>query len=144
MSLAHHAAADSLPRLGLDRPHVSVTVSLEALRGIGSASLIGVDASSLTASEAGRLARDANLMPLVLGGRSDPLEVGRERHLVTGGILAALACRDADFASLTAPSLPRSARPTASSRGTTAVALPLRTSSTVKSPLRPSQSPAHL
>ena len=100
MSLAHHAAAaGSLPRLGLDRPHVSVTVSLEALRdGIGSASLIGIDASSLTASEARRLACDANVIPVVLGGHCEPLDVGRRSRLVTSGIRAALTRRDAGCA----------------------------------------------
>ncbi|AQP46333.1 hypothetical protein BW730_00860 [Tessaracoccus aquimaris] len=100
MSLAHHsAAAGSLPRLGLDRPTVSITVSLESLRdGIGSADLIGIDAASLTAGEARRLACDANLIPVVLGGRSEPLDVGRRRRLVTSGIRAALTRRDAGCA----------------------------------------------
>lgn len=100
MALAEHAAAaGTLPRLGLDRPHIAVTVSLSALRdGIGSADLIGIDAASLTAAEARRLACDANLIPVVLGGRSEPLDVGRRRRLVTTGLRAALTRRDAGCA----------------------------------------------
>lgn len=130
MSLAHHAAAaGSLPRLGLDRPHVSVTVSLEALRdGIGSASLIGIDASSLTASEARRLACDANVIPVVLGGHCEPLDVGRRSRLVTSGIRAALTRRDAGCAFPHCTMRPRSARPTTSSPGTTAALPPWTTS----------------
>jgi len=41
-----------------------------------------------------RLACDAELIPAVLGSRSEPLDVGRTRRLVTPAIWAALVIRD--------------------------------------------------
>jgi hypothetical protein len=70
-----------------------VTVSLEALRdGRGSATLD--DGTPISATAARRLACDAHLVPAVLGGRAEVLDVGRARRLFTGHLRRALVLRD--------------------------------------------------
>jgi 5-methylcytosine-specific restriction protein A len=71
-----------------------VTVPLEALRtGLGQAKIAGVD-EPIPASVARRLAADAEIIPCVLGGESQPLDMGRSVRLATEGQRAALAIRD--------------------------------------------------
>jgi hypothetical protein len=41
-----------------------------------------------------KLACDATIIPMVLGSRSQPLDVGRTKRLVTPALLAALWARD--------------------------------------------------
>lgn len=48
----------------------------------------------LDASTARRLACDADIIPMVLGGPSQPLDVGRRERLVTKGMRAAVVVRD--------------------------------------------------
>ena len=48
----------------------------------------------LPAAEARRIACDAGIIPIVLGGESQPLDVGREERLVTPSIRRALIARD--------------------------------------------------
>jgi hypothetical protein len=61
---------------GGERPQIVVTVSLPVLQGlIGSASLaLG---GPINAEVARRIACDAELIPVVLGARGEPLDVGR-------------------------------------------------------------------
>jgi hypothetical protein len=71
-----------------------VTVSLETLQtGIGSASIAGVD-TPVSAATARRLACQANIIPIVLGGESEILDVGRVKRLFTTGQRLAMAVRD--------------------------------------------------
>ncbi|WP_432559547.1 DUF222 domain-containing protein [Granulicoccus sp. GXG6511] len=89
---AHQARADG-PVHGGDRPRVTLILSLGALvTGLGEMVLAG--GSSLTAAEARRLACDCDLIPAVLDGLGVPLDVGREKRLVTPEIRAALVLRD--------------------------------------------------
>lgn len=72
---------------------VLVTMGLAALTaGVGGASSPTGDV--LDAGAARRLACNANLIPVVLGGPSEPLDVGREVRLVTGGLRVAVLLRD--------------------------------------------------
>lgn len=48
----------------------------------------------LSAGVVRRMACDAGIIPVVLGGHSEPLDVGRERRLVTKGLRLALITRD--------------------------------------------------
>lgn len=82
-----------LPTRGGQRPHLVITLTLnDLIYGLGRISL---DAGgSLCALEARRLACDAGIVPMVLDGDSMPLDVGRERRLVTFALRAALAQRD--------------------------------------------------
>jgi len=52
------------------------------------------DGRELSAGELRRLCCDANLIPAVLGARSEPLDVGRAQRLVTPAIRRALTLRD--------------------------------------------------
>ena len=68
------ANAAAAPIDGGERPHLTLTMSLEDLRAqIGHAQLGGVaDLGSLTARQARRLACDAKVLPIVLDGDSQP------------------------------------------------------------------------
>ncbi|MBO1765481.1 HNH endonuclease signature motif containing protein [Allobranchiibius sp. GilTou38] len=52
------------------------------------------DGDHLDAGTLRRLACDADLIPAVLGGESEPLDVGRARRLFTGGLRTAIIHRD--------------------------------------------------
>ncbi|MGC3994531.1 MAG: DUF222 domain-containing protein [Propionicimonas sp.] len=82
------------PSVGGDRPRVVVTLDHEALRrGAAGAGLIA-DGEQLSAGELRRLCCDADLVPAVLGGASEVLDVGRANRLVTPAIRTALMLRD--------------------------------------------------
>jgi hypothetical protein len=93
------AGTDVPPSSHGSRPRVVVTVDHDALRqrvvgdGSGSAGL-GDLGSRLSAGAVRRLACDAEVLPVVLGGRSEVLDVGRARRLVTPPIWQALVIRD--------------------------------------------------
>ncbi|MEV7036901.1 DUF222 domain-containing protein [Amycolatopsis sp. NPDC051061] len=82
-----------LPMQAGERAHVMVAVSLEDLKsGVGRA-ILG-DLGTLSAAEARIHACDCMLIPTVLGGKSEPLDLGRQRRLVPPGIRRALYLRD--------------------------------------------------
>jgi len=86
-------AGGELPDHGGDRPQVAVTIDWEALRGrIGAAGLD--DGTMLSPAAARRVACDAAILPAVLGGVGQPLDVGRERRLFTGPLRRAVLLRD--------------------------------------------------
>ena len=94
VELAHRAlGAGDLPTEGGERPQVVVTVSLAVLRGrIGSASLaLG---GPINADVARRIACDAQVIPMVLGARGEPLDVGRASHTIPTAIRRAVIVRD--------------------------------------------------
>ena len=73
---------------------VSVTMTLDSLiSGLGTAHIDGVD-EPISARTARRLAADAMIIPVVLGGDSEPLDVGRASRLFTESQRRALAVRD--------------------------------------------------
>ncbi len=75
---------------------VLVTIDAEALRtGVGSATIAGVD-TPISAATARRIACDARVLPVVLGGASQPLDLGRSRRLFTEGQRLAMAIRDGE------------------------------------------------
>ncbi len=81
-----------LPLHGGDATTVIVTIDFEALRsGLGTAL---VDDTVITAADARRLACQASILPLVLGGESEPLDLGRSRRLFQPPQRKAMAVRD--------------------------------------------------
>lgn len=87
-------AAGALPETGRVRPTVSVNISLDALqRRIGGAGLLSTG-EVLSPAAARRLACDAKIIPMVLGGASQPLDVGRASRTVPAPMHAALVIRD--------------------------------------------------
>jgi hypothetical protein len=70
-----------------------VTLDLESLqRGVGVAEVS--TGGALTATEVRRLACSAHVLPAVLGGASEILDLGRSRRLFSPGQRKALAVRD--------------------------------------------------
>ena len=82
-----------LPAHGGDATTVIVTVPLDQLRTeLGTAQL--GDGTPITASEARRLACTSTIIPTVLGGKSEPLDLGRARRLFSPAQRKALRLRD--------------------------------------------------
>ncbi|MBN9106325.1 MAG: DUF222 domain-containing protein [Propionibacteriaceae bacterium] len=96
--VAAHSRRQVAPRNGGDRPRIVITLSHDKLTkhcadaGLG-ASLVR-DGHPVAASVVRRLLCDADLLPVVLGSYSEPLDVGRSVRLVTPAIRAALELRD--------------------------------------------------
>ena len=88
---AHGKGAASV---GGGRPRVVVTIRQKDLeRGLAHAGRLP-GGQQLSAGQFRRLACDAEILPVVLGGPSEILDVGRVRRLVTSAIRAALTQRD--------------------------------------------------
>jgi hypothetical protein len=86
-------AADDLPTTGGEPPHVTVTMHWDALRAqLGAAAMDY--GQRISAADARRLACDCKLIPVVLGGDSEPLDVGRATRTAPRGIRRALIARD--------------------------------------------------
>ena len=94
VSIARESLAHDSGRLAGTSVSLSVTVTLEALRtGLGTAKIAGID-EPISAATARRLAADAEIIPVVLGGESEPLDQGRAVRLSTEPQRRALAIRD--------------------------------------------------
>jgi hypothetical protein len=92
-SLLESLDPDRLPLHGGDGTTVMVTTDLATLRdGLGVA-VLGAE-TRITAGEARRLACNARIVPLVLGGKSEPLDLGRARRLFSPAQRKAMAIRD--------------------------------------------------
>jgi hypothetical protein len=86
-------AAEEFPTTAGEPPHVVVTIDWDALRtALGTATL---DYGQLiSATTARRIACDCKLIPAVLGGDGEALDVGRTQRSVPLGIRRALVARD--------------------------------------------------
>ncbi len=81
------------PQVGGERPHLTVTVSVEALRDLeGSAEL--ENAGPVPVEVARRLACDASIVRVVTAGSSEPLDVGRRTPVVSSAQRRAVIVRD--------------------------------------------------
>jgi hypothetical protein len=84
---------DRLPHAGGVNATVVVTMTIDQLRAeLGAAALD--TGGRISASQARRLACEAGIIPVVLGGASQPLDVGRKRRFHTEPQRAAMAVRD--------------------------------------------------
>jgi hypothetical protein len=82
-----------LPSDGGERPQVTVTIPFDPLtRSLGGGTLDTDD--PVTPEQARRLACDAQITPVVLGGEGQILDVGRSRRLISGSLHKALVARD--------------------------------------------------
>ncbi|MFF0267175.1 DUF222 domain-containing protein [Kribbella sp. NPDC004536] len=88
------ACGEVVPGFGA-KANITVTIDLDDLK-TATADAIGqtVYSNGLSAAAIRRLACDANVIPIVLGSRSEPLDVGRCERLVTKPIRRALNTRD--------------------------------------------------
>ena len=90
----HYAGCQSLPTVGGECARVMVNIDYDVFCGkLGTATLLNTD-TPITAQEARRLACDALLVPMVLDGSSEPLDVGREKRLFTLTLRQVLINRD--------------------------------------------------
>ncbi|PZS38888.1 MAG: HNH endonuclease [Pseudonocardiales bacterium] len=86
-------AAQDCPSTAGEPPHLTVTIDWDALRtGLGVATLDY--GTQISAEQARRWACDAKIIPVVLGGKSEPLDVGRALRTVPLSIRRALVARD--------------------------------------------------
>ncbi len=87
------AIQQAAPKHGGDRPHMVVLIDYDdLLSDCRGASL--ADGTQLTAGQLRQHACDAGILPIILGGPSGVLDVGREQRLVTPDIRHALQVRD--------------------------------------------------
>ena len=92
-ALLERVPSTSLPRHGGSATSVVVTLDVEALvSGLGSAGIS--TGGRISAGEARRLACGAGILPAVLGGRSEVLDLGRSRRLFSPAQRKALDLRD--------------------------------------------------
>lgn len=97
--VAHHCQESLAPNHCGDRPRIVVTLSYDKLAqaatdaGLIPGQLVG-STEPVPASLLRQWLCDADLMPAVLGGPSEVLDVGRTQRLVTPAIRAALELRD--------------------------------------------------
>jgi hypothetical protein len=86
-------ATTDLPANGGDRPQLIVTVAYDPLARQVAAGMADTG-QTLTPGQVRRLACDARVLPAVLGGDGEVLELGRSRRLFTGPVRRALTLRD--------------------------------------------------
>ena len=90
----HYSSCGKAPKHGSDRPRILVTIDYDTLVGrLGTATLLNTG-DRITAGEARRLACDAEIIPVVMGGRTVPLDVGRQRRLFTWTLRQLVIKRD--------------------------------------------------
>ena len=94
--LIENYPADKLPQTGGCSATVVVTMSLDQLTAdLETAGVCTLDTGGrITAAQARRLACTAGIIPIVLGGNSQVLDVGRRRRLHTEPMRLAMGVRD--------------------------------------------------
>ncbi len=92
--VAAHQQAQLAPTNGGDRPRIVVTVRHDQLRDDCAAGGVLDSGEHLTVGQLRLLACDAEILPAVLGGNSEILDIGRAQRLVTAPIRTALTLRD--------------------------------------------------
>jgi len=91
----HCLDSGELPARGGQKPHITITATLETLRGDPGSPAAELDWGLPISGEAlRRIACDAELTPILLAQNGDPLYVGRTRRTVTPRQRKALAERD--------------------------------------------------
>ena len=81
------------PSVGGERPHIAVTIGLDALKGEGGTAEFD-HSGPVSTSVAQRLACDASITRILLSPNSEPLDVGRRTPVVPAGMRRALVLRD--------------------------------------------------
>jgi len=94
-SLLEHLDPAKLPAHGGDATTVMVTITLEQLRAeLATAGVLDADGTVVSAGELRRLACTAQVVPAVLGGKSEVLDLGRARRLFNAPQRKAMRLRD--------------------------------------------------
>lgn len=93
-AVTHHARCERGPVQGGDTTRLVITMGLTELRdGLGRGALLD-SGHHLPAGQVRRMACDAHVLPVVLDGASQPIDVGREHRLFTPAQRVALTVRD--------------------------------------------------
>lgn len=97
------ASAEHVPTT--DKAKLVVTIDHDVLAGHVEGTGLSMTGDVLSPATVRRLACEASIVPMVLGASSEPLDLGRERRLVTKGLRLALWQRDGgcSFPSCTIP-----------------------------------------
>ena len=77
-----------------ERPHVTVTLDLDSLEGRAGRRCELDDAGTISAAAARRLACDAAISRVIVGPRSEPIDVGRRTPVVPAPLRRAVVVRD--------------------------------------------------
>ena len=85
--------ADKQPGTGADRPQIAITVDFDTLRQQTSAGVLDTG-FGLTPAAVRRLACDAKILPAVMNGASQVLDLGRAQRTWTGPARRAVILRD--------------------------------------------------
>jgi hypothetical protein len=94
VAIARESVANDHGRLAGASVTMNVTVPLEALlTALGTAEIQGID-EPISAATARRLACDAEIIPIVLSGKGEPLDLGCSQRLFSEPQRRALALRD--------------------------------------------------
>ena len=95
LAMVHHHSQEALaPNHGGDRPRIVITLPYDQLLTDCERAGLLRTGDQIDAGTARRLLCDADLMPAILAGPSEVLDVGRSQRLVTPAIRAALELRD--------------------------------------------------
>ncbi|MER5392479.1 DUF222 domain-containing protein [Saccharopolyspora sp. NPDC002686] len=95
--------SDGMPRTGGQRPHLTVTVNYEdlaatlqsnELAALGGAGTLEATGQVVSPQAIRRIACDSDVLPMVLGGDSLPLDVGMSQRTAPPHLRAALLARD--------------------------------------------------
>ncbi|GAA3248194.1 HNH endonuclease signature motif containing protein [Pseudonocardia petroleophila] len=84
---------DDLPETGGRRPHLTVTIRLEDLEARARGAMLEFG-GTITPATLRTLACDAGVIPIVMNGDSQPLDVGREKRTIPDGLRKAITVRD--------------------------------------------------
>ncbi|MDN5855007.1 MAG: HNH endonuclease [Actinomycetia bacterium] len=84
---------DQLPETGGRRPQVTVIVRLEDLERRARAAMLEFG-GTLSPASLRMLACDANVIPVVMGGNGQPLDVGLSTRVIPDGLRRAVTARD--------------------------------------------------
>ena len=90
----HHSQESLAPNHGGDRPRIVITLPYDKLLTDCTDARLLSTGDTIDPGTTRRLLCDADLMPAILGGPSEILDVGRSQRLVTPAIRAALELRD--------------------------------------------------
>jgi 5-methylcytosine-specific restriction protein A len=84
---------DVLPQTGGERPHMSVIIGLADLEARARAAMLDFG-GILTPAQLRLLACDARVVPIVMNGIPQPLDVGRATRVIPDGLRRAVIARD--------------------------------------------------
>jgi 5-methylcytosine-specific restriction protein A len=89
----HSLDEGRLPAEGGERPHVTMVLDYERLQQLSRGVILDYG-GELSAGQLRRMLCDAKIVPVVLGGDSQPLDVGREKRTATLAQRKAVTARD--------------------------------------------------